>query len=354
MRVLASLEALVDRDSPPTIYTAPIFRNICTMITITSESWPIAGTFTIARGSKTAADVVVVTIARDGHTGHGECVPYARYNETVPMVVAALEAAKPAIEKLALRSDISKLNLPHAAANAVDCAVWDLEAKQLGKPAWSLAGLSPPRPVITAYTLSLDTPENMAAAAARAKDRPLLKLKLGREGDVQRLSAIRSAVPDARLIVDANEGWSPDILPAMLKACKNFGVELVEQPLPAANDGFLKGLQRDCLICADESAHGLESLSQLRGKYDAINIKLDKTGGLTPALELAKASHAQGTKIMVGCMLATSLAMAPAFLIAQMADYVDLDGPLLLAKDRVPAIAYLGSLMQPPPAALWG
>jgi L-Ala-D/L-Glu epimerase len=324
------------------------------MITITSESWPIAGTFTIARGSKTAADVVVVTITRNGHSGHGECVPYARYNETVPMVVAALEAAKPAIAKLKSRGEIPSFGLPHAAANALDCALWDLEAKQLGKPAWLIAGLSAPRPVITAYTLSLDTAENMAAAAARAKGRTLLKLKLGREGDEQRLSAIRAAAPNTRLIVDANEGWSPDVLPAMLKACKTFGVELVEQPLPAADDGFLKGLPRDCLICADESAHGLESLAGLKGKYDAINIKLDKTGGLTPALELAKASHSQGMKIMVGCMLATSLAMAPAFLIAQLADYVDLDGPLLLARDRKPSISYEGSLMQPPPPALWG
>jgi L-Ala-D/L-Glu epimerase len=324
------------------------------MITITSESWPIAGTFTIARGSKTAADVVVVSLQRDGHAGHGECVPYARYNETVPMVVAALEAAKPAIAKLTSHADIPKLNLPHAAANALDCAMWDLEAKQLGKPAWELAGLSTPKPVITAYTLSLDTAENMAASALRAKDRPLLKLKLGREGDEQRLAAIRATVPHARLIVDANEGWSPDILPAMLKACKTYGVELVEQPLPAGDDDFLRGLQRDCLVCADESAHGLESLPALKGKYDAINIKLDKTGGLTPALALVKASHAQNMKIMVGCMLATSLAMAPAFQIAQLADYVDLDGPLLLARDRVPAITYNGSLMQPPPPALWG
>jgi L-Ala-D/L-Glu epimerase len=324
------------------------------MITITSESWPIAGTFTIARGSKTTADVVVVSLQRDGHAGHGECVPYARYNETVSMVVAALEAAKPAIAKLTTRAEIPSLNLPHAAANALDCAMWDLEAKQLGKPAWELAGLSTPKPVITAYTLSLDTAENMAASALRAKDRPLLKLKLGREGDEQRLAAIRATVPHARLIVDANEGWSPDILPAMLKACKTYGVELVEQPLPAGDDDFLRGLQRDCLVCADESAHGLESLPALKGKYDAINIKLDKTGGLTPALELAKACRAQDMKIMVGCMLATSLAMAPAFLIAQLADYVDLDGPLLLARDRVPAITYNGSLMQPPPPALWG
>ena len=324
------------------------------MINFSSESWPIRGSFTIARGSKTSADVVVVTIERNGKRGWGECVPYPRYDETVPVVLAALNAAMPTIEKLHSRADIPALNLPHAAANALDCALWDLEAKLAGAPAWQLAGLPKPEPVVTAFTLSLDTAENMAEAARAAKDRPLLKLKLGRGGDEQRLSAIRRAAPHARLIVDANEGWSSEVLPALLRACKTYGVELVEQPLPAGHDAILHGLQRDCLICADESAHGLESLPGLRGKYDAINIKLDKTGGLTPALELAKAAKHAGMDIMVGCMLATSLAMAPAFLVAQIARYVDLDGPLLLSRDREPGIVYTGSLMQPPPPALWG
>lgn len=319
-----------------------------------AQSWPIAGTFTIARGSKTAADVVVVTLSRKGAIGQGECVPYARYNETVPQVLAALEAARPAIEGLTGTEAISALPLPYAARNALDCALWDLKCKEVGRNIWQLLGKVEPVPCTTAFTLSLDTPEAMAAAARAAHDRPLLKLKLGRAGDEQRLAAIRAAVPAARLIVDANEGWAPDVLPAMLAACDSYGVELVEQPLPAGNDDALRGLARKTIICADESAHGLESLAALRGKYDAVNIKLDKTGGLTPALAMAEAAKAQGFKIMVGCMLATSLAMAPAFVIAQQADYVDLDGPLLLAKDREPAITYQGGTMLPPPRALWG
>jgi L-Ala-D/L-Glu epimerase len=315
-----------------------------------AESWPIAGTFTIARGSKTAADVVVVELARNGHRGQGECVPYARYNETVPQVLAALEQAKPHLQRLEKPQDVAALPLPYAARNAVDCALWDVLAKESGRPVLPADA----KALVTAYTLSLDSPEAMAKAAFAARHRPLLKLKLGKPGDAERLAAIRAAVPAARLIVDANEGWSADILPAMLKACASVSVELVEQPLPASDDEALRGLPRQTLICADESAHGAESLAQLRGKYDAVNIKLDKTGGLTPALAMAAQAQAQGFRIMVGCMLATSLAMAPAFVVAQSADYVDLDGPLLLARDREPAISYDGSLMLPPPRALWG
>ncbi len=315
---------------------------------ITSESWPINGTFTIARGSKSAADVVVVKITENGVTGWGEAVPYPRYDETVPQALEALEAARGTIESGLLPE------LPKAAANALDCAVWDLRAKQSGTPVWQLAGLTEPTPVITAYTLSLDTPEVMVAAAKAASSRPLLKLKLGREGDVARLKAIRAAVPNARLIVDANEGWTPANIAEMLEACKTYGVELVEQPLPAANDEALRDLPRDLIICADESAHGRKTLHELKGKYDAINIKLDKTGGLTEALALAHEAKAQNFKIMVGCMLATSLAMAPAFLLAQLADYVDLDGPLLLTKDRDPGFRFEGSLMHPPSRELWG
>jgi L-Ala-D/L-Glu epimerase len=316
-----------------------------------TESWPVAGSFTIARGSKTAADVVVVKLSRNGFTGHGECVPYARYKETVPQVLAALETAREQIER---GKDASALPLPYAARNALDCATLDLLCKESETPVWKKLGLAEPVAKITAFTLSLDTPDAMAAAAKAASGRSLLKLKLGRDGDIERLRAIRFAVPNARLIVDANEGWTPAILPHMLAACAETGVELVEQPLPAADDEALRGLARTILICADESAHGVESLEKLKGKYDAVNIKLDKTGGLTPALVMAKQARADGFKIMVGCMLATSLAMAPAFIVAQMADYVDLDGPLLLAKDREHAIQYDGSLMQPPPRALWG
>jgi len=323
-------------------------------LTVAAESWPIAGSFTISRGSKTAADVVTVTLEHDGHCGRGECVPYPRYQETVPQVMAALEAARPAIEAGATRAAVASLLAPHAARNALDCALWDLEAKQTATPVWRLAGLAEPKPAVTAYTLSLDTPEAMAEAAAKAADRPLLKLKLGRDGDRDRLTRIRAAAPRSRLIVDANEGWAPDTLAAMLAACADAGVELVEQPLPAAADEALRHVTRPVIVCADESAHDRAGLDALVGKYDAINIKLDKTGGLTEALAMARAARDKDLRIMVGCMLATSLAMAPAFLLAQFAEVLDLDGPLLLARDREPGIAYDGSLMFPPPPALWG
>ncbi len=323
-------------------------------LSIAEERWPIAGSFTISRGSKTEAHVVTVTLAEDGHVGRGECVPYPRYEESVPQVMAALEAARAHIEAGLTADEIPALLRPHAARNALDCALWDLRARQAGKPVWQLAGLPEPKPAVTAYTLSLDTAEAMGEAAARAAHRPLLKLKLGRAGDVERLKLIRRNAPASRLIVDANEGWSAETLAAMLDACAEAGVELVEQPLPAGQDGALAGLPRAVTVCADESAHGLDTLDQLVGRYDAINIKLDKTGGLTPAIALAGAARARGLQVMVGCMLATSLAMAPAFLLTPFAAFVDLDGPLLLKEDRLPAIRYDGSIMQPPPPALWG
>jgi L-alanine-DL-glutamate epimerase-like enolase superfamily enzyme len=323
-------------------------------LTVTRESWPIAGTFTISRGSKTAADVVVVTLEEDGVRGRGECVPYSRYHETVDGVVEALEKARKQIEADADRNGIAAFLSPKAARNALDCALWDLEAKKAGKPVWRLAGLSQPKELVTAYTISLDTAEAMTGAVAKAASRPLLKLKLGRDGDTERLKAIRKAAPESRLIVDANEGWTPENLASMLEACAEAGVELVEQPLPSANDEALRHVAHAVPICADESAHGIESLPSLAGKYEAINIKLDKTGGLTDALKLARAAQSQGFGIMTGCMLATSLAMAPAFLIALLGTVVDLDGPLLLAKDREPGIRYEGSLMFPPPPELWG
>ena len=321
---------------------------------ITSESWPIAGSFTIARGSKTQAEVIVVTLSENGFTGRGEAVPYSRYLETVPQCIASLEASRSAIEGGIDRLALPSLGLPKAAQNAVDCGLLDLEAKKSNTPAWQLMGLHEPSSAITAYTLSLDTPDAMAKAAANVAHFPLLKLKLGRDGDIERLNAIREAVPNARLIVDANEGWSPDILQTMLEACEKYRVELVEQPLPADNDEALRNMPRGTIICADESAHDIAGLKNLVDKYDAINIKLDKTGGLASALALAKAAHEINFKIMVGCMLATSLAMAPAFLLAQLADYVDLDGPLLLSKDRQHGITFSNGIMQPPHPSLWG
>jgi L-alanine-DL-glutamate epimerase-like enolase superfamily enzyme len=321
---------------------------------IVHEAWPIAGSFTISRHSKTEAHVVVVTLRDGPFIGRGECVPYPRYNETVEAVTAALEATRAAIEEGCGRSDVPRLVQPRAAQNALDCALWDIEAKRKGEPVWKLAGLTEPKPLITAYTLSLDTPEAMAQAAAKASSRPLLKLKLGREGDTERLRLIRKAAPKSRLIVDANEGWTAANLDAMLAICAEVGVELVEQPLSASDDEALRRIKRGVPVCADESAHDRTGLDQLIGKYDAINIKLDKTGGLTEALALAEAAKAKGLRLMTGCMVGTSLAMAPAMLVAQLSDVADLDGPLLLKEDRRPGILYEGSLMNPPPPALWG
>jgi L-alanine-DL-glutamate epimerase-like enolase superfamily enzyme len=320
---------------------------------VARESWPIAGQFTISRGSKTSAEVVVVTLREHSYVGRGECVPYPRYGESVPQVISALEAARPTIEKGVCRADVPALLAPRAARNALDCALWDLDAKRSGTPVWQLAGLNQPQSVITAYTLSLDSPEAMANAA-KASPRPLFKLKLGRDGDAERLRLVRRAAPQSRLIVDANEGWTVESLAPMLAVCAEVGVELVEQPLPAAEDEALQGMTGTVRLCADESVHDRHGLDQLMGRYDAINIKLDKTGGLTEALALAREAQDRGFRIMVGCMLATSLAMAPALLLAQFADFVDLDGPLLLQKDRQPNIAYEGSTMKPSPPDLWG
>ena len=323
-------------------------------LSVSHESWPIAGNFTISRGSKTTADVVVVSLSDGAFIGRGECVPYPHYRETVEGVVACLEAARDKIEPGFTHADVLNLVGLHAAQNALDCALWDLEAKRSGKPVWQLAELHEPHPMVTAYTLSLDTPQAMVAAAEAASDRPLLKLKLGQEGDAERLRLIRKAAPTSRLIIDANEGWTAEQLPELLKVCHQVGVELIEQPLPAGRDDALRHIEHPVTICADESAHDRWHLDELVGKYDAINIKLDKTGGLTEALALAEAAAARNFKIMVGCMLATSLAMAPAMLVAQFAQVIDLDGPLLLARDRKPGITFDGSLMYPPPSELWG
>lgn len=324
-------------------------------LAIAHESFPIAGSFTISRGSKTSAEVIAVTLEADGAVGRGEGLPYPRYDETVEGCIAAIEAARSAIEAGIARADVARLIAPRAARNALDCALWDLEAKRTGTPVWQLAGLDEPRPLVTAYTISFGTPEAMGAAAAKAASRPLLKLKLGGEGDIERLQAVRRAAPQARLIVDGNEGCSPETLGDLMAAAHRLGVELIEQPLPAGDDAALGDLKhRPVPVCADESAHDADSLDALIGKYDAINIKLDKTGGLTAALELARAAKQAGFTLMTGCMLATSLSMAPAMLVGQLSQVVDLDAPLLLARDRAPGIGYDGSLMYPPPPELWG
>ena len=319
-----------------------------------AQSWPIAGSFTISRGSKTAADVVVASVSDGEHTGRGECVPYPRYGETVAGVMDAILALGPAIADGLTRDELQTAMPAGAARNAVDCALWDLTARQNSVRAWTMAGIDVLRPLTTAYTLSLDTPDAMAQSAANAARRPLLKLKLGGDGDADRLRAVHRAAPDARLIVDANEAWRPEQLEELMTVCLETGVELVEQPLPADSDEILREIQRPVKVCADESAHGLDGFDALVGKYDAINIKLDKTGGLTEALALSAAASAAGMSIMVGCMLATSLAMAPAMIVAQQAGVVDLDGPLLLAEDRDNPIQFDGSIMAPPPRLLWG
>ncbi|MGQ3671258.1 N-acetyl-D-Glu racemase DgcA [Xanthobacter sp. TB0136] len=317
-------------------------------------TFPIAGTFTIARGSKTQAVVVEAQLSDGPFRGRGECVPYARYGETVEGVREAIESVAADIAAGLTRAGLQQRLPAGAARNALDCALWDLEAKRSRIPAARSAGCAPLKPLTTAYTLSLDSPGAMADAAARARDKRLLKLKLGAEGDRERLAAIRAAAPSARLIVDANEGWSATELPGLLEACAAAGVELVEQPLPAGEDEALARMPHPVPICADESVHTRAGLAELRTRYDAVNIKLDKTGGLTEALAMADEAERLGFGLMVGCMLASSLAMAPALLLAQRAQVVDLDGPLLLAQDRTPALHYEGDQVFPPAPALWG
>jgi L-alanine-DL-glutamate epimerase-like enolase superfamily enzyme len=317
------------------------------------EKWPISGAFTISRGAKTEAAVVVVGISDGEAVGRGECVPYARYGESPESVCAEIGKLAPEIARGMDRPALQAAMPAGAARNAIDCALWDLEAKRTGSSVAALAGVAAPSSVTTAYTLSLDTPEKMAARA-RQVSRPILKLKLGANGDLERLHAVREAAPAASLIVDANEGWNENNLRENLEACARTNVALIEQPLPANEDHALRGIERIVPVCADESFHDRASFATLEDKYDAVNIKLDKTGGLTEALLVAAEAQARGLAIMVGCMVATSLAMAPALLLAGRARFVDLDGPLLLAKDREHGLRYDGSTVFPPAPSLWG
>ncbi|MEJ0077595.1 MAG: N-acetyl-D-Glu racemase DgcA [Alphaproteobacteria bacterium] len=323
-------------------------------LTVRTERWPIAGSFTISRGAKTEAEVVVATVSDGTHAGRGECVPYARYRETVAGVSAALEAMRAPLADGLTRGTLQDAMPAGAARNALDCALWDFEAKTSGRPAHLLAGMPEPRACVTAYTISLGTPETMGEAAHKATNRKLLKVKLGGEDDRDRIRAVRAAAPGAELIVDANEAWSADNLARNLAACAEGGVTMVEQPLPAEDDAALARITRPIPVCADESVHDRASLGALVGKYDAVNIKLDKTGGLTEALAMAAEAERLGFAVMVGCMVATSLSMAPAMLLAQRARVVDLDGPLLLARDREHGLRYEGSLVYPATPALWG
>ncbi|NOE24926.1 N-acetyl-D-Glu racemase DgcA [Ruegeria sp. HKCCD6157] len=319
-------------------------------IEVSRDVFQLAQVFTISRGSRTEAKVLTVRLSDGAHEGWGECVPYARYDETLESVEAEIAGLPAEFTRQALMD----LLPAGAARNAVDCALWDLEAKQAGKRAWDLAGLPVPGPEITAYTLSLDTPEAMQKQAAENAHRPLLKIKLGTPDDMPRLEAVRAGAPDAKIIVDANEGWSAEVYADLAPHLVRLGVALVEQPLPAGQDDALIGMDRPVPVCADESCHDRTSLPKLKGKYDVVNIKLDKTGGLTEALALREAALAEGYRVMVGCMVGSSLAMAPATLLAQGAMVTDLDGPLLLAEDRATPLTFDDAGVHPPMAALWG
>jgi L-alanine-DL-glutamate epimerase-like enolase superfamily enzyme len=316
-----------------------------------AEKWPIRGSFVISRGAKTEAEVVVAEISDGSHVGRGECVPYARYCETIDAVIADIETAGlDDVDRQALRAALPA----GAARNALDCALWDLEAKRTGRRVTDICGLDPPHPLETAYTLSLGTPDAMAEAARDSAHRPLLKLKLGGHGDAERIRAVRAAAPSSRIIVDANESWDGETCITNLRACAEARVSLIEQPMKAGEDELLRTIPHVAPICADESLHVAADLDGLTGKYDAVNVKLDKTGGLTEALDLVSEARRRGYLVMVGCMVGTSLAMAPAVVLGQLADVIDLDGPLLLDRDRCPALKYDGAIVHPPEADLWG
>ena len=323
-------------------------------IETTTTSYPIAGSFTISRGAKTTADVVVCQISEGSVAGRGECVPYKRYGESLESVSGAIGSIESELAAGIDRQHLLALLPAGAARNAVDCALWDLEAKLSGRSVARQLGFEEPVALTTAYTISLGDEETMAEQARTWSHRALLKVKVGTEDDRGRIRAVRAAAPGARLILDANEGWTEETIRMHLDVCAECDVALVEQPLAAGRDAVLAGISRTVLICADESVHQSEDLASLRDRYDAVNIKLDKTGGLTEALTMKAEAQRLGFKVMVGCMVGSSLAMAPAVLLAQDADFVDLDGPLLLARDCEPALRYEGSLVYPPERSLWG
>ncbi len=326
--------------------------NTNTKFSFYRQEFPIRGEFRISRGVKTVAEVIVCQIESGGHRGHGECVPYKRYEETLESVSRQLESIETG-DLDALESQTRQLGAG-AARNALDCALWDFKAKQTGKRVETQICQSAPRPVDTAVTLSLDAPERMADAARAASSRSIIKIKLGGEDDIACMHAVVGNAPQARIIIDANEAWTPARFPALMREASRLNIALIEQPFPAGDDEFLRQVPHPVPICADESVHTTDDIANLAGKYDFVNIKLDKTGGLTEALRMRNRARQMGFGIMVGCMVGSSLAMAPAVLLAQDADYVDLDGPLLLSKDRSPALHYYGSTVSPPERSLWG
>lgn len=326
-----------------------------TELAIEVESWPIRGAFNIARGAKTTAEVVVCSVSRLGMTGRGECVPYGRYGETVESVLAQMEGVRQVVEAGIGRAGIAAQLPAGAARNALDCAWWDLEAKLTGVPVHKQVCRMPPRPVETAMTISLGDAEAMALSARAHASRPLLKVKLGgAPHDIDRIHAVAAAAPMSRIILDANESWREDNVAELMLEASRTHVALIEQPLPAGEDGILAEIPHPVPVCADESVHVRDDLENMRGRYDCINIKLDKAGGLTEALAMRERAHELGFSVMVGCMVGTSLAMAPAILLAQEAEFVDLDGPLILDRDRANGLAYSTSMVSPPSPELWG
>jgi len=321
---------------------------------VRDERWPLLQTFVISRGAKTEAHVVVAEIEEGGVRGRGEAVPYGHYGETIDSVLAQIAEARPRLEAGGGRMGLQALLPPGAARNALDCALWDLEAKRAGVRAWTLAGRGRLDPVKTAYTLSLGAATEMAKVAAANARRPMLKLKIGGPDDLDAVAAVRAAAPKTRLIVDANEALTFDDLGRLASEFARLDVQLLKQPLAAGADEALEGFESPVPLCADESLHTRAELAACARRYAVANVKLDKTGGLTEALALSDEARALGMGVMVGCMVATSLAMAPAMIVAQGADFVDLDGPLLLARDREPGLAVTGSLLEPPPPELWG
>ncbi|MCE0496166.1 N-acetyl-D-Glu racemase DgcA [Vibrio salinus] len=322
-------------------------------VSVYQKSWPIRGSFTISRGTKTSAETIIVELNSDGVTGRGECVPYGRYGETLENVKAQIEWVLPEVKCGISRDQLQSLLPSGAARNAIDCAMWDLELKSSRNSVWDALQVKP-EPLTTAYTLSLDKPHRMEQSAIENSHRPLLKLKLGGPEDLERVQAVRRGAPNAKIILDANEAWDKETYLALIPELVKLNVAMIEQPFHADNDHFLDGLDRPIPICADESCHDRSSLERVIGRYDMINIKTDKTGGLTEALALKEMAENAGLRIMVGCMLSSSLSMAPAYVAAQGAEVVDLDGPLLLARDIEHGFEFSQNLMMPFDQRLWG
>jgi L-Ala-D/L-Glu epimerase len=322
-------------------------------VNLYTKRWPIRGSFTISRGSKTQAETIIVEIDHNGVFGRGECVPYARYGESIDNVLEQIKSVLPEVKCGINRDQLQPLLPAGAARNAIDCAMWDLECKLANQSVWQALD-SEPQALVTAYTLSLDKPQKMEQAALENAHRPLLKLKLGGPEDLERVQAVRRGAPDSTIILDANEAWTPEVYLQLIPELETLGVAMIEQPFPADDDEALETLPRPIPICADESCHDRSSLEHVIGRYDMINIKTDKTGGLTEALALKAAAESAGLRVMVGCMLSSSLSMAPAFVVAQGVDVVDLDGPLLLSRDIENGFEFENNEMLPFSSKLWG